>query len=91
MASKRAHRRTLSRSIVPTGSDSASANSSTTAEQDEFDKMKMHRAESLKQSKEYLENQGRNYVSRDERHYRLLNIFEKQVNNEKLELSFFDE
>ena len=68
MASKRAHRRSQSRSMVQSVSDSASGNSSTTAEQDEFDKNKKEREESLKQSKQYLENQGKNYVSRDERH-----------------------
>lgn len=48
MASKRAHRRSQSRSMVQSVSDSASGNSSTTAEQDEFDKNKKEREESLK-------------------------------------------
>lgn len=76
--------------MVQSVSDSASGNSSTTAEQDEFDKNKKEREESLKQSKQYLENQGKNYVSRDERHYRMMHIFDKTANSNKLELTSFD-
>ena len=59
--------------------DSASSNSSTTAEQDDFEKNMAERQESLKQSKEFVEKQGQMFVSREERHYRLMNIFEKTV------------
>ena len=45
--------------------------------------------EQLKNSKEYVESQGRNFESREERHYRLLNQFEKRKQTDKLELDCF--
>ena len=45
--------------------------------------------QSLKDSKEYVEKQGQMFVSRDERHYRLMNIFDKMQQKDKLDLDSF--
>lgn len=95
MAAKRAHRRTMSKSVVgsmlqPSNYDASSNSSSTTAEQDELEKQKLERQESLKQSKEFIENQGAQFVSKEERQLRLMNVFENLPNPDKLELSSFD-
>jgi len=50
-----------------TASNSSSSSTTAGGEQDEFEKMKNHKQESLKASKEYVESQGKNFVTRDER------------------------
>lgn len=44
----------------------------------------------MKQSKEYVENQGKLYESKQERYARLMKIFDKTVQTEKLELESFN-
>ncbi len=57
MAAKRAQRRNNARTFIAQPAETNSSNSSsTTAEQDEFDKHKMERQESLKMSKQYVED-----------------------------------
>ena len=91
MAAKRAHRRNVSRSTAGSMPESAgqTSGSTTESEQDEFDKHKQEMQQSLKDSKEYVEKQGQMFVSRDERHYRLMNIFDKMQQKDKLDLDSF--
>ena len=56
---------------------------------DEFEKVHLERQVSLKQSKEFVESQGRLYIKRDERQYKLLSMFEKMQDTNKLELASF--
>jgi len=78
-AAKRVHRRNVSRSTINTTSEGSGSDalSSVSTEQDEFERQKAQRQDSLKQSQAYVEEQGRNFESRDQRHYRLMNVFEK--------------
>ena len=56
---------------------------------DEFERHKLARQESLKQSKEQAMSQSRLFISREERQNRLLQMYEKTAHKDKLELANF--
>ena len=66
-----------------------SGHSTASTEPDEFDKTRIDVKISMKKSQLYLESQGCNFVSRRERYNKLLSIYEKESQSDKLELANF--
>ena len=94
LATKRVQRRNMSRSIVASMTDTSSnssAASAATAETDEFEKMKSLKEEQLKQSKEYVESQGRNFVTKNERWYQMMKVFDEQMQQNSIDWSIGQE